>query len=155
MDHIDVKPPDNVLCADFETLQLELNFQTTQHEYPPSAKRLKHSSQSVDLMSVDGLEHGRTMSEFEEAVGRISRELVKSVAAVFNTSQLRKERDHTQKQKQYGRLLPKDAIAKMQEWLDSHPEHLYPTRDEKKGLMELTGLKLSKLSYILCPLYLE
>jgi hypothetical protein len=73
-ENVDIKPPESVLCADFERLQIQFNFLSTHDKQPAAAKRIKSGSaepEEVDEMLFDLSSdvRGSHLEELEVVVG--------------------------------------------------------------------------------------
>ena len=74
VENVDIRPPESVLCADFERLQIQFNFLSTHDKQPPVAKRIKSGSaesEEVDEMLFDlsSDARGSHLEELEDVVG--------------------------------------------------------------------------------------
>jgi hypothetical protein len=74
VENVDIRPPESVLCADFERLQIQFNFLSTHDKQPPAVKRIKSGSaqsEEVDEMVFDHSPdvRGSHLEELEDVVG--------------------------------------------------------------------------------------
>jgi hypothetical protein len=74
VENVDIRPPESVLCAEFERLQIQLNFLSTQDKQPSAAKRIKSGSaesEEMDEMLFDLSSDARRshLEELEDVVG--------------------------------------------------------------------------------------
>jgi hypothetical protein len=181
LDNIDIKPPESVLCAEFERLHFQLRFHQIQKMPWATSKRAKSNvpqSNSPDSMLLDyisGLEDDARITFFEKVSAVLPEDLSNSIAKYFHGSKIRgsdnspklldkspspyDDKTPNQKgnaapstiavsqpaQRRKGRRFPKEAVEKMQAWLDAHPGNTYATNAELLELMKQTGLEKSTL----------
>lgn len=170
-DYVDFKAPPCVPCAEFQRLEVRLDFHTLHENSPPAQKRVKICEQTPKLM-IDRLEN------FEEVDDRLSQllppltaeglrqpdtwdqtigtKLLDEVTFPFS-EQLRESkppasplpftenRNDTTKRKENGPF-PKGVTDTLKAWLDMHSKNPYPTNEEKQRLMNETGLRRSSLA---------
>jgi hypothetical protein len=72
VENVDIRPPESVLCADFERLQIQFNFLST-HDKQPPAKKIKSGSATSEedemLFDLSSDAHGSHLEELEDVVG--------------------------------------------------------------------------------------
>jgi hypothetical protein len=171
----DAKAPGSVLCAEFERLQIYLNFYTPALPPRPPRKQAKTCSQepeSPDTMLLDDdpeLEKEDHFEDFEDVVGRLSQELSKSIARCFDHFLVPERRDpiplnsashifgpkesastifdvtSNNESRSKGGRFPMATTDTLKTWFETHLQHPYPTKEEKRRLMEETGVTDSML----------
>jgi hypothetical protein len=88
VENVDIRPPESVLCADFERLQIQFNFLSTHDKQVPAAKRIKSGSaepEVVEEMLFDLSSDARRshLEELEDAVGGL-KSLSDTIKSVFD-----------------------------------------------------------------------
>jgi hypothetical protein len=86
-ENVDIRPPESVLCADFERLQIQFNFLSTQDKQSAAAKRVKSGSadpEEVDKMLFDlsSDARGSHLEGLEDAVGEL-KSLSDTIKSIF------------------------------------------------------------------------
>jgi hypothetical protein len=73
-ENVDIRPPESVLCAEFERLQIQFRFFSIQGKQPPVAKRVKSGSAELEivdemLFDLSSDHRGSHLEELEDVVG--------------------------------------------------------------------------------------
>jgi hypothetical protein len=141
-----VNPPDAVLCAEFERLQLTLDLGVEQEGGSSKSKRAKTGAKALLAPTVDLCDQPANkdtpLDGLEFFVDKLSQPLVKSVEACFTPSIagpgiFKQSGVLTPKT---GNRLPQEPVKKLKTWLESHYTNIYPTKEERLRLLEDTGL---------------
>ena len=173
LDNFDIKAPESVLCAEFERLQIRLDFHQILNRSPRAVKRVKPCLQdavSPDMMLLDcssGLEEDFYHKSFDQAVEGLSDRLSNSIANIENSadslSVLRKRlllenkvfyqkvptKTAVLRNTQTGKLsgkrnpFPEETRDKLNAWTNLHSRNLNPTVHDKIDLEKETKLQKS------------
>jgi len=169
LDNIDVKSPDNTLCASFERLQIQFNFLPVQKKLL-QAKRLKPDvvESRQDMMMLDLQEQPNDdLRVLENVVGDMFQDLSNSMLRCFDWAapqSLNLQTDTVQysKQRSNGTVnnspeagyrqqhgvkrgaFPPEVTNILKTWIRTHSNSLSATKEDMQELMNKTGLQKSK-----------
>ena len=146
LDNVDVRPPEAVLCAEFERLHLKLDLGAEAKKGRLGSKRVKSHLEAEDtpeIMLFDQPAREDThLERLEEVVDVLSQTLVNSVAACFSApidGEGTLEQSGVPAEKS-GKRLPQDTVKKLKAWFEAHSNNPYPTKEERLELLKDTGV---------------
>lgn len=164
LDDVSCKPPDSVLCAEFEILQMDLEFNSSNkvdqimiEDVKESTKKLKSSADVISsdemLLGPQTLRGPNAFRNLDQTIHGLSK-LSTYIAELF----VQPESDLSLSS---STALPPDfsrgsknsfsveATHILQSWVDSHLDRRYPSRKVKNDLAMRTSLTWSKFSLLL------
>lgn len=152
LDNVDVKPPNAVLCAEFERLQLKLDIRKVQKK---TSKRLKSGQgEFEDLMLFDlheSEEHLEPLAEDDKSSQTLpvtAKTLPNHVTVDFNASSV-------QVPSKSGKRFSKRVTDILVAWLEAHASNPFPTKEEKENLLKQTGLKSCTVNLLCFSMFLS
>ena len=175
LDNTDIKAPKAVLCAELESLHLQLRFHQTQKVTRTTSKKLRStgSPESILFSYISGLKRDARITFFENVAAVLPENVSHSISKCFDESSIHGG-DYAKKileeapalhgktpnQKSIatpevinaseptGRRLPTETVERMQAWLDAHLENRPPTNIEVTELAKQIGLEKSTHSLL-------